>query len=180
MAHRRHSHRVPRPRHIAVALTALCCAAGGCASGHQSNPDGATPGVSHTPASAPAAHIDGCALVSQQDIANLLGTTVAGQPTGSDPDAPGCKWDNPANDESISLQIGNHGTAPNNTLPTAEPGLEGTPGPDGMRFLGGGQVEFAAGERSNTVQVAVLRLSADDANAAAADLARKMTPKIPA
>lgn len=56
----------------------------------------------------------------------------------------------------------------------------GTPGPDGMRYLGGGQVEFPAGNRSNTVQVAVLKLSADDAKAAAVDLARKIGPKIPA
>ncbi len=48
-----------------------------------------------------------------------------------------------------------------------------------MRLMGGGQVEFAAGDRSNTVQVAMLRLSPNQANSAAIDLARKITPKVP-
>jgi hypothetical protein len=48
-----------------------------------------------------------------------------------------------------------------------------------MRFIGSGQVEFAAGNRSNTVQVAVTKMSADEANAAAVDLARKVGPKVP-
>jgi hypothetical protein len=48
-----------------------------------------------------------------------------------------------------------------------------------MRFMGGGAVEFAAGNRDNTVQVAVLRMSADQANSAAVELARKITPQVP-
>jgi len=48
-----------------------------------------------------------------------------------------------------------------------------------MRYLGSGTVEFAAGNRSNTVQVAVLKLSADQANSAAVDLARKIAPQGP-
>lgn len=48
-----------------------------------------------------------------------------------------------------------------------------------MRLLGGGQVEFAAGNRVNTIQVAVLRLSPDQANSAAIDLARKISPLVP-
>jgi hypothetical protein len=47
-----------------------------------------------------------------------------------------------------------------------------------MRFIGGGAVEFPAGDRSNTVQVAVLRLSADQANSAAVDLARKIALQV--
>lgn len=42
-----------------------------------------------------------------------------------------------------------------------------------MRYLGSRQVEFPAGNRSNTVQVAVLKISSDEANAAAVDLARR-------
>jgi hypothetical protein len=48
-----------------------------------------------------------------------------------------------------------------------------------MRLLGGGQVEFAAGNRVNTVQVAVLKLSPDQANSAAINLARKIAPQVP-
>lgn len=48
-----------------------------------------------------------------------------------------------------------------------------------MRLMGGGQVEFAAGNRVNTVQVAVLKLSPDQANSAAINLARKIAPQVP-
>ena len=84
-------------------------------------------------------------------------------------------------EESVSLTISNPGTARNNKLPVPQPGFPdpGTPGPDGMRYLGGGMVEFAAGDRTNTVQVAVLRLSKDQADAAAVNLARKVAPMVP-
>jgi hypothetical protein len=105
-----------------------------------------------------------------------LGVTVQGKSTGKTPQTGDCSWENPSNFESISLQISNPGTAPN-TLPKPEPASK--PGPDGMRLMGGGMVEFAAGNRVNTVQVAVLRLSPDQANSAAIDLARKISPQVP-
>jgi hypothetical protein len=123
--------------------------------------------------------IDACALISADEITRLLGRSIEGKSTSNNPDVPECTWENPDNYESVTLGIGNPGTAPNNTLPP--PAMEGlgTPGPDGMRYLGGGSVEFAAGNRNNHVQVAVLKLSTDEANAAAVDLARMVTPKIP-
>jgi hypothetical protein len=169
-----------RALRFVVAVAVVGGAIAGCASGNHASTAG--PGASNTSVSSPqtgsAAVIDACALVAADDVSALLGTPVAGQSTSTNPQSPGCKWENPSTDESVSVQIGNPGTAVNNTLAPAEPGFEGTPGPDGMRLLGGGQVEFAAGARSNTVQVAVLRLSTDDANAAAVDLAHKMAPKI--
>jgi hypothetical protein len=169
-----------------LVFAAVCCAIGGCGSGSDSsNPNAGQTGKPNGPASAPAqsgsaAPIDACALLSAQDISTVLGTTVAGQATSTDPEVPGCKWENPSTYESVSLEIGNPGTAQHNTLPPPDPGSPdvGTPGPDGMRYLGGGQVVFAAGNRSNTVQVAVLRMSSDEANAAAVDLARKVAPQI--
>jgi hypothetical protein len=133
------------------------------------------------PDASSATRIDACSLLSAADISVLLGVTVEGKSTGTDPELAGCKWENPANYESVSLEISNPGTAPNNTLPPPEPGFPavGTPGPDGMRFLGSGMVEFPAGGRSNTVQVAVLSLLGDDANDAAVGLARKIAPQIP-
>lgn len=118
-------------------------------------------------------------MVPAPDIAALLGTTVRGQSSPTRPDMGNCKWENRETYESASLEIGNPGTAPNNTLPPVDPVYGFTPGPDGMRYMGSGQVGFAAGDRSNTVQVAVLRLSADEANATAVDLARKVAPKVP-
>ncbi|MDR3664501.1 MAG: hypothetical protein P4L86_29640 [Mycobacterium sp.] len=120
-------------------------------------------------------------MVSPQDISALLGVTVHGKSTGTEADMGDCTWENPATLESVSVQISNPGTALNDTLPSGEPGLPGpnVPAPNGMRLMGGGTVEFAAGNRSNTVQVAVLRLSADQANSAAVDLARKIAPLVP-
>jgi hypothetical protein len=125
--------------------------------------------------------MDVCSMVSPQDISALLGTAVPGKPTGKDPRMGGCSWDNPSTEESVSVEISNPNTAPHNTLPARQPGFPdaSTPGPDGMRFMGGGAVEFAAGNRVNTVQVAVLRLSSDQANSAAVDLARKILPQVP-
>jgi len=165
-------------------VAAACLAVGAC--GTDSGSDAATasdsPGTSAaTDASGSAAAIDACALLAPGDISALLGVTVEGRSTTTDPELPGCVWKNPSSYESISLEIGNPETAINNTLRPPEPGSPemGTPGPDGMRFLGSGMVEFPAGGRSNTVQVAVLSMAGDEANAAAVELARKVGPQIP-
>lgn len=125
-------------------------------------------------AGAPA--IDACSLISADDISGLLGVPVAGAATEG-----GCMWENPANYESVFLEIGSPNTAAGGTLAPPEPGFPevGTPGPDGMRFLGGGSVEFPAGGRANLVQVAVLSMLGEQADAAAVELARKVTPQIP-
>jgi hypothetical protein len=163
---------------------AACLAVGGC--GTESGSDTATasdsPGTSAaTDASGSAAAIDACALVAAEDISALLGGTVEGKSTTTDPRLPGCIWENPSSYESVSVEIGSPDTAMNGTLPPPEPGFPevATPGPDGMRFLGSGVVEFAAGGRSNTVQVAVPSMAGDEANAAAVELARKIGPQIP-
>ena len=121
--------------------------------------------------------IDVCALLSPEDVSTVLGTTVVGTPSDSR-----CVWENQGNLESVSVEIGSPDTAANGTLRPPEPGLEGmyTPGPEGMRFTADGAVEFVAGGRSNSVQVAVLSMIGDGtANGAAVDLARKIAPQIP-
>jgi hypothetical protein len=162
---------------------ALCCAAAGCQShsGPSTTSGGPAPNSFGSDAGHAAKPLDVCSMLSPQDISALLGTTAPGKPSGKDPQMGGCSWDNASTEESVSVEISNPGTAPNNTLPPPESGLpaQGTPGPDGMRFMGGGMVEFAAGNRSNTVQVAVLRLLGDQANSAAVDLARKIRPQVP-
>ena len=168
-------------RGLAAVLTALCCTAVSCSA---ENGSGRAPGTTVEPPVATASQaaegataIDVCSLLSADDITALLETPVSGHPYG----AAGCTWENPSTYESVSVEIGNPGTVVNNTLPAPEPGFPavGTPGPDGMRFLGSGMVEFPAGGRSNTVQVAVLRMSGDEANNAAVELAQKIGPKIP-
>jgi hypothetical protein len=163
-----------------LVLAVLGCGLVGCGSN----------GSAHDPSqpqsageSVGAAALDACALIDAADITKLLGVPVTGRPTSTDPKfPPGCMWENPANSESISLEIGNPDTASGDTLPAPEAGFPDvtTPGPDGMRFLGPGSVEFAAGGRSNTVQVAVLSmLGGEQANDAAVELARKVGPQLP-
>jgi hypothetical protein len=127
------------------------------------------------------APIDACKLVSPEDISKLLGKPIEGKSIGGGPDTPACTWENPDTYESITVEIGNPGTAINGTLPPPEPGFPevGTPGPNGMRFLASGMVEFPAGGRSNSVQVAVLALMGQDADNAAVDLANKIGPQLP-
>jgi hypothetical protein len=170
-------------RQLVIAAVALCCAAG-CQSqsGHSSTPGaGPAPGSQASNAAHSANPIDACSMLSPQDISALLAVTVQGKSTNKDPEMADCTWENPSTQESVSVQLSNPGTARNNILPPPEPGFADptTPGPDGMRFMGGGAVEFAAGNRDNTVQVAVLRMSADQANSAAVELARKITPQVP-
>lgn len=168
----------------AAVFTSLCCVLGGCGSASDSGNETAG-GSPDTAAAAPgelgsATAIDACSLLSAGDISGVLGVPVKGTSTGTDPEMPGCSWENPESYESVTVEIGNPGTAVNNTLPPPEPGdLEvGTPGPDGMRFLSSGLVEFAAGGRINTVQVAVLGASPAHVNSAAVELARKVGPRL--
>lgn len=167
-----------------VLFAGVCCAAGACSSGgHSSGSKAGTSRVATSAASpspATVASFDACSLLADDEVGTLLGGPIPGQPSAADPQSPGCKWENPATHDVVSVQIGISGTAPNNTLPAPQPGFDtGVPGPDGMRFLGTGQIEFPAGNRSNVVQMVVGRLSADDANAAAVELARRIGPKVP-
>ena len=164
-------------KRLAVVMV-LSCAAVGCQS-HTANQTAPASGASGTTGAAK--RIDACSMLSPQDISKVLGVTVQGKSTGKDPQMGDCSWENPSTLESITLQISNPGTARNNTLPAPQAGIPNLskPGPDGMRLMGGGTVEFAAGNRVNTVQVAVLKLSSDQANSAAIDLARKISPQVP-
>ncbi len=156
---------------------ATCLALAGCGDNKPAASD--TPQSSGPPP--PGTLINACTRDSPDDIAKLLGKPVEGRPIGAAPDAPACTWENRDTYESVTVEIGNPGTAVNGTLPPPEPGMPevGTPGPDGMRFVASGMVEFPAGGRSNTVQVAVLKLLGPDADNAAVELARKIGPQVP-
>lgn len=173
------SNGVPGRLALLGAAVIFGCTVAGCQS--QSSSSNA-PQTGASEGAAPAAKpIDACSMVAPQDVSSLLGVSAPGKSTGADPQMGNCTWTNSATEESISLTISNPGTAPNNTLPPPEAGFPDptTPGPDGMRLMGGGMVEFAAGNRTNTIQVAVLRLSSDQANSAAINLARKIAPQVP-
>lgn len=187
---------------LAVLLAAAACTlAVGCSPSDPANrggPSSAAPGTEAAPSdqAAPSeetgasdetgegstvSDIDACALISPEDVEALLGTAIEGVSTSSNPEVPACLWENPENYESISLEIGNPDTAINGTLPPPEPDFPDpyTPGPDGMRFLGEGSVEFVADKRNNHLQVAVLSmLGGNGANEAAVDLARKVIAQL--
>ncbi|MGZ6780353.1 MAG: DUF3558 family protein [Mycobacterium sp.] len=165
-----------RTTFVFVALTA-CLVLAGCGDDKPATPQ--PPQSSETPV--PGSPINACTLVSPDDIAKLLGKPIEGRPIGAAPDAPACTWENRDTYESVTVEIGNPGTAVNGTLPPPGPGLPemGTPAPDGMRFVASGMVDFPAAGRLNTVQVAVLKLLGPDADNAAVDLARKIGPQLP-
>lgn len=125
--------------------------------------------------------VDACALLSKEEVGALLGVTVDGVPNGIEAHT-GCVWENADTYESVSVDIGSPGTASDNTLPPlGEPGfaeIESTPGPDGTRILMGA-VEFAAGNRYNSVHVVTNAMSSDESIAAAMDLIGKIKPQIP-
>jgi hypothetical protein len=169
-------------KHLVVVM-ALGCTVAGCQShpSTQSAPASSGSASSSSATAQSAKRIDACAMLSPQDISGVLGVTVQGKSTGKTPQMGDCTWENPSTLESVTVEISNPGTARDNKLPPPEAGFPDVskPGPDGMRLMGGGQVEFAAGNRVNTVQVAVLKLSPDQANSAAINLARKITPQVP-
>jgi Protein of unknown function (DUF3558) len=163
---------------FALIVLAVGLALAGCGDEKQDASD-ATPQSSRPPAAG--SPIDTCKLVSPDDITRLLGKPTEGRPIGASPQGPACTWENRDTYESVTVEIGNPDTAADGTLAPPDHGFPeaGTPGPDGMQILANGMVEFAAGGRSNTVQVAVLKLLGADADNAAVDLARKIGPQLP-
>jgi hypothetical protein len=122
--------------------------------------------------------VDACGLLSPAEVAPLIGKDVPGQPSAAGGDGGVCRWENPDDYRSVSVDIGGSGTAANGTLPTWDPaqGPE-RPLPDGMRALGGGQVEFVAGTRDCTVQVASTITGDADENTAV-ELARDVRGRL--
>ncbi|WP_068279834.1 hypothetical protein [Aldersonia kunmingensis] len=172
-----------RPGLGAFVLVASCLALAACGSdsdsdtssaeSHASALEQAASGTTGATAGSAEADIDACALLSDEDVAPLIGTTVPGQSTSTDPELPGCTWENPETYTSVSIDISNPGTAPDNTLPEPDPALQTRPAPDGMRYYMTGAVEFAADDRVVSVQVANLS-SAEESDAAALALANKI------
>ena len=171
-----------------VLLAAVCLGIAGCGSS-ESTPAAGTADYSSASAAAEAQQagdtadaVDACSLVSKEEVATLIGVTVDGVPNGGGGRS-ACVWENPDTYESVTVDIGAPDTALDNTLPAlSEPGMpdvESTPGPDGTRILAGA-VEFAAGNRYNSVQVATpVTMSPDESIAAAVALIDKIKPKIP-
>lgn len=109
--------------------------------------------------------IDGCALLSTAEVSDLIGANDGGRPSGISTAGGGCMWENKTTYHSVTVEVGNPGSAPGGVLPTWEPmlGEERKVGTD-MRDINGA-IEFAAGDRDCTVQVSTTDADADRASA---------------
>ncbi len=96
---------------------------------------------------------------------DLIGANDGGK--GSPGAASICTWKT-ADELSVTVDVGQAGTAVNG-LPAWDPALgPEKPLPDGMRSLSGGQVQFVAGTRDCAVQVVTDPFSKDDEQKAVA------------
>jgi hypothetical protein len=139
---------------LALAVVGLTAGCGGAPSAAADGPSGE------------AAAVDACSLLKPDEVQALIGANDGGKGTTSGRSV--CTWTNP-NELSVTVDIGNPGTAING-LPAWDPALgPERPLGDGMRSLGGGgQVEFVAATRDCTVQVVTDPFSkADDDKAVA-------------
>ncbi len=103
------------------------------------------------PTTAPAAaagDIKACRLLTAAEVTAVIGTNSG--PTGS---GSTCQWENEQNYHSITVEIGDTGTAVGGTLPAPLPGASTAAGPNGIRFSSGNVAEFLIGDRACQVQV---------------------------
>lgn len=112
--------------------------------------------------------VDACRLLPASDVQALIGTNDGG--VGSPPvdDGGQCIWQNNDNYYTVTVDVGSTTSAPNGTLPALDP-IEGPEKliVDGMRDLGGGQVQYVVGTRVCLTQVAT-NDTADGGDTAAA------------
>ncbi|WFE98979.1 hypothetical protein [Micromonospora sp. WMMD964] len=116
---------------------------------------GGDPSPAVTAAGTEAKPIDACALLSADEVAQVIGTTGAGGPRAGDSGDGGssCVWENPETYHSITIDIGSAGTAVGGDLPAESPYGQTEPGADGIRFASGGIAEFALRDRACEIQV---------------------------
>jgi hypothetical protein len=165
----------------------LVAACGGTGGGSASDTPDRSPAEGRAVASAEAQArgpaspeaVDACALLDAAEVEALIGKNGGGRPAGAPGgDGGACAWENPDDSHSVSLDIGRSGTAATGTLPAWDPVLgPERPLGDGMRSLGGGQVEFVADTRDCTVQV-VAAISGNADEDKAVELARAVRARL--
>lgn len=169
---------------VLVFVLAACGSSGGSGASKSSgtSPSSAASGGSGSSSSGSDKKIDACSLLTDDEAVAILGeavdrkTPTAGGGTGST-----CEW-HTASEYSITVEVGDSGTAPGDKL-KVDP-IMGDPKPapalgDKGALLPGGTVYFVAGERLNNVQVVSKNAGGAD-DQAAIDLALKLEPEIAA
>jgi hypothetical protein len=147
----------------AAALLVVALAVAGCSTPVPGTP--APAGAAAAGGDGNDAPVDACKLLKPDEVQGLIGANDGGK------GAPGahsiCTWTTAA-ELSVTVDVAQPGTAVNG-LPAWDPALgPERPLPDGMRSLGGGQVEFVAGTRDCAVQVVTDPTSKDDEQRAVA------------
>ncbi|KOV71267.1 hypothetical protein ADL00_08415 [Streptomyces sp. AS58] len=137
---------------VSLALAASACdsspaapASGNKDSGGRSSAAGTSAGGGES------TEIDACTLLKPDEVTPIIGRNDGGRPTSGVGDSV-CGWENPDTYHSVTVSVGGPGTAASGEIKD-EPGVVSEPGPDGIRFLGGGIARFAAGDRDCQVQV---------------------------
>jgi hypothetical protein len=127
---------------------------------------------------APDENFDVCALLPAAEMQALVGPGVTGTPEDGIAGTV-CEWENQDSYHSVTLEIGQPGTAAGGQLPPWEPvvGPEEPLG-DGMRVGPGGGVEFVAGDRDCFVQVVTEDLGGSEDQATAIELAQQVRGKL--
>lgn len=167
----------------ALSLVAVLAACGGSGSSKSSStPTNAAAGPSTTAPSSSGGggtKIDACSLLSDAEAKSLLGEAVTKKGPAAGVGESICEWDT-ATEHSVTVSVGSPGTAPGDKL-TLDPTL-GKAEPvavlNGKGFYVAGEVDFAAGNRDNYIQVVSVAGDADRSKAE--QLAVKLTPKIAA
>jgi hypothetical protein len=148
-----------------AALCVVAVALAGCSTTVTGSPtaEGAAPAAAGN--NGEGAPVDACKLLEPAEVQQLIGANDGGK--GHPGAASTCTWKT-ADELSVTVDVGQSGTAING-LPAWDPALgPEKPLPDGMRSLSGGQVQFVAGTRDCAVQVVTDPFSKDDEQKAVA------------
>jgi len=148
-----------------AALCVVAVALAGCSTTVTGSPaaEGAAPAAAGSDGAG--APVDACKLLEPAEVQQLIGANDGGK--GHPGEASTCTWKT-ADELSVTVDVGQSGTAING-LPAWDPALgPEKPLPDGMRSLSGGQVQFVAGTRDCAVQVVTDPFSKDDEQKAVA------------
>ena len=149
-----------------AALCVVAVAVVGCSTTVTGSPapEGAAPAAA-AGSDSEHAPVDACKLLEPAEVQQLIGANDGGK--GHPGVASTCTWKT-ADELSVTVDVGQSGTAING-LPAWDPALgPEKPLPDGMRSLSGGQVQFVAGTRDCAVQVVTDPFSKDDEQKAVA------------